>query len=98
MTNNLNNTLGMPCGDCLKADVGLDGKPMMCRKVASLAIASLETHHALDVSVDTKPEGIIAAAYLGQNAVVDLAVKSACKYLPKGRPLEQLSVLDRIQC
>lgn len=98
MTNNFNKSLGLPCGDCLKADVGVDGRPIMCRQVASLAIASLEAHHALDVSGDTRPEGVIAAAYLGQNAVVDMAVKNACKYLPKGQPLAQLSMLDRIQC
>lgn len=98
MTNNPEVVTKLPCGDCLKADKGADGKPIMCRKVASVAIRSLETHCALDITADVRPEAEIATAYIGKNTVVDIAVKGACKYLPKGKPLAQLSMLDRIQC
>jgi hypothetical protein len=98
MTNNSEVTPKLPCGDCLKADVGTNGRPIMCRQVASVVISSLEMHCAVDITADERPEAEIAAAYIGKNIVVDLAVKSACKYLPKGKPLAQLSMLDRIQC
>lgn len=88
----------MPCGDCLKADMGANGKSMMCRQVAHAAISSLEMHCAVDTTADFRPEAVIAAAYLGKNTLVDIAVKSACKYLPKGKPHAELTPLDRIQC
>lgn len=98
MTNNPVERIITPCDDCLKADANADGRPMMCRQVAHVAITGLEKYCALDIFADARPEGIIAAEYLGRSAMVDMAVRNACKYLPKGRPLEQLSVLDRIQC
>jgi len=88
----------LQCGDCLKSDIAPNGKPIMCRQVANVAIVSLEMNCAVDITADTRPEAEIAAAYLGKNTVVDMAVKGACKYLQKGKPLAQLSMLDRIQC
>jgi len=98
MTNNSEIPSNLPCGDCLKADKGAKGEPILCRQVASVVIASLEMKYSFDISADPRSEAAIAAAYLGKNSVVDMAVKGACKYLPKGKPLAQLSMLDRIQC
>lgn len=90
-------TLPPPCADCLRADINSDRRPMMCRRVAVIAIANLEKYWGLDILEDKRSEAEIALAYTGYNALVDAAVIEACKSLQEIVPAGQTSILDTIQ-
>lgn len=91
-------SMTLPCHDCIKADIGPDGRAVLCRRVTNVVLEVAQREYGVDITIDTRPESQIAAAQLGKYVAVDTAVVRACIQVPLPPQADMLSMLDRIQC
>lgn len=86
-----------PCHDCIKAEVGANGEPRMCIRVANTILDVLRHEFLLDTSSDMRSDAVIAQAYVGEHDAISTVARGACIQLSLPRPLAEIGILEKIQ-